>query len=345
MDPIVDASNITMYQVDVFMKDSLEKYLNGDKQGGYLAEVHAFSIIDYLAGQGVPEAKAVIPFLLKPSEIDTLANLERQMIQANSLLLDAKKQLNTFDYETYKTTYGIDPANQRKTTLESNVTQYELAKRNATQVYDTEFRRITSNYSERAANYEDIRGAAYAATTTDPVVQMNRVVFDVNRAYPETSYSGDTMNEQLKSLFDNYNTDVSYMKSIHSLMTDISDNLLNKVEHGIEVKKRQQEIEEYYHKQYNQQIFLLKIVILFSLIALIGCLFYHYRLMTSSMLAIYLGTVSATGFMVLFYYLWDFYIRDTKVFDEYEFSAYLPPSTEGKTLNSGGAFKDNIIYC
>jgi hypothetical protein len=345
MNPILDVKNIKMYEADVFMKDSLEKYLNGNKEDGYTAEVHALSIIVYLSNEGLKDAKDVLPFLLKPSQVENIKTLKGLKTSADSLLNIAKKESNDFNYEAYKTQYGGVAADKQKATLQTNLTNAEESKKTKTINYDTEFKKITTNYSERAGNYEDVRGAAYAATTTDPVVQLNRVVFDVNRAYPEYAYSSDNMNEQLKGLFDNYNTDVSYMRSIHSLMTDISQNLMGKVEHDLEVKRREQEIQEYYNKQYKQQIFLLKLVIVFSIIALIGCLVYHYGFMSTTKLMVYLGTVSGIAFIVLFYYLWDFYIRDTKVFDEYDFSAYLPPSTEGRTLENSGAFKDNIIYC
>ncbi len=345
MDPILDLKDIKMYKADVFMKDSLEKYLNGNKEDGYTAEVHALSIVSYLATEGVKEAIDVLPFLLKPYEIENLKQIKNLKTSADSALNIAKKELNDFNYETYKTTYGEVAANTQKATLQTNLANAEETKKTRTVSYDIEFKKITSNYSERAGNYEDVRGAAYAATTTDPVVQLNRVVYDINRAYPEYSYKADSMNEQLKGLFDNYNTDVSYMKSIHSLMTDISSNLMDKVEKDLDLKRREQEIQEYYNKKYTQQIFLLKLVIVISLVALIGCLVYHYSLISKTLLMVYLGSVSGIGFIVLFYYLWDFYIRDTKVFDEYDFSPYLPPSTEGRTLDNSGAFKDNIIYC
>jgi hypothetical protein len=126
------------------------------------------------------------------------------------------------------------------------------------------------------------------------------------------------------------------------LIKDLSDNLLPYIEKKANFKEKQLEIQEYYHKQYEQQIFLVKILIVFCLFVAIGNLLMYYSLMTMTVFAAYVGLVSSVAFVVFFYYLWDFYVRDTIIFDEYQFDTYLPPSN-GKVLDT--TFKDNIIYC
>ena len=84
----------------------------------------------------------------------------------------------------------------------------------------------------------------------------------------------------------------------------------------------------------------MKILIFFAMFAVVGSILLHFNVISVNVFAAYLGFIFSIAFIVFFYYLWDFYIRDTVVFDEYDFGNYSPPST-GKVLE----FKDNIIYC
>lgn len=173
--------------------------------------------------------------------------------------------------------------------------------------------------------------------------QLNAIITDISGSNSTQAYR---LNEEVKNLYNNYNNDVLYMGKLHSIIGDISNNLLNSVERQLDHKKREQDIEEYYRKKYQQQIFILKLVILFSVIALIGCLFFNLHLISIHLLTIYLGFVLSVAFVVIFYYLWDFFIRDNTVFDEYDFLTYVPPkSSHDKNAGINNQLKDNIIYC
>jgi hypothetical protein len=128
---------------------------------------------------------------------------------------------------------------------------------------------------------------------------------------------------------------------LDELIVDLSDNGLPKIQRDIEYKKRTADIQEYYNKNYTQQIVLLKIILVFSLLALFGGLLMNYQLVSASFFAVYLGVVLSIGFIMLFYYLWDFYLRDTTNFDEYQFFTYHPPPKPSLPND----FHDNVIYC
>jgi hypothetical protein len=177
----------------------------------------------------------------------------------------------------------------------------------------------------------------------DPIVQLNQVIVDISMAYPTYSPQASRMNKQVHAIHDNYTIDLSYGDAVRTLIMDISDNLLSQVEKDLNFKKKQMDIQEYYTKDYQQQIFLLKLLIFFSLIALFGCLLFNFHLMSIEMLALYLGFVASIGFIVLFYYLWDFFLRDNTIFDEYNFLTYVAPHKP--SMNQTMDFKDNIIYC
>jgi len=180
----------------------------------------------------------------------------------------------------------------------------------------------------------------------NPIDELNVVVRDVSMS-DSTMTSG--MYYELEKLKNNYDKDVLYMGKLHSIIGDISNNLLNSVERDLNHKKKEQDIQDYYNKQYQQQIFLLKLVIFFSVIALGGCLLFNLGLISVHLLTFYLGFVLSVAFMFIFYYLWDFFLRDNTRFDEYDFATYLPPKVSylDKQKNMGGLgdLRDNIIYC
>lgn len=183
----------------------------------------------------------------------------------------------------------------------------------------------------------------------DIISQLNGVITDISGS---ESTKGIFLYNELEKLKTNLEYDMIYRDKIHAVIGDISNNLLGNVERNVNHKKRQQDIQDYYNKNYQQQIFILKLVIFFSVIALVGCLFFNFGLISVYLLSFYLGVVLSVAFVVVFYYLWDFFVRDNQVFDEYEFSIYLPPKMDGTDLTKqkdiGGLshnLKDNIIYC
>jgi hypothetical protein len=144
-------------------------------------------------------------------------------------------------------------------------------------------------------------------------------------AYPENNANANVINRQVHNIYDNYQVDISYAYVLDTVIADISNNALQKLERDLVYKKRTMDIQEYYDKNYKQQIVLMKIVLFFSLLALVGGLLLNYEWIGVSFFAVYLGVVLAVGFIVLFYYLWDYYLRDTSNFDEYNFLTYHPP--------------------
>jgi hypothetical protein len=177
----------------------------------------------------------------------------------------------------------------------------------------------------------------------EPISELNQVIVDISMAYPNYSPQARRMNQQVQNIYDNYTIDLSYGIAVRNIITDISDNLLSQVERDLNFKKKQMDIQEYYTKDYQQQIFLLKLLIFFSLIALFGCFLFNSQLISIQLLALYLGFVASIGFIVVFYYLWDFFLRDNTIFDEYNFLTYVAPHKP--SMNQTSDFNDNIIYC
>jgi len=337
------AYDLHMTHADVAMRDAMDKYLNEDIYGGWFSEYSACLIVRKLSQQGDPEAKKVEPVLLSIQTIDKFKDRKNRVTTSLYQQLASTKELENFEKNIATfSNFSANKIQERRDELTTRVAEqlniYTLAKQN----YEQELERIKQGAPQRTSNYALMRGTAFAESNEDPVVLMNKVISDVNRDYPEYEYVASDMNDQVKKLYDNYNTDVAYLNSVHSLITDLSNNLVHNLEKKANLKERQKEVQEYYHKQYEQQIFLVKLIIFFSLFAIVGNLLLHYQLIQANVFAAYLGLIFSVAFVVFFYYLWDFYIRDTTIFDEYEFNTYLSPSN-GKVLQS--TFKDNIIYC
>jgi lipopolysaccharide export LptBFGC system permease protein LptF len=341
------ASTPTMAQADLFMRDAMEKYLRGANFGGWYSEHIAGNIVRILIQNGNSDAIKVEPVLLPQETTNAFKKLKENATVALYQQLSSTRELEEFEKEGYASfiqRHDPERADLRKRELtklkEDYIASYTIEK----QKYEDELIRIKQGASKRMSDYMELRADAFVALNDDPVVLMNRVLTDVNRDYPEYAYAATDMHEQVQNLYGNYQTDVQYLNSVHSLLTDLSDNLVRNLEKKIQVKERKQEIQDYYQKKYNQQIFLVQLLIFFSLFVIVGSLLLHYQIMNTYTFVAYVGLVFSVAFVVFFYYLWDFYMRDTTVFDEYQFDTYLPlPNSNGKVLESG--FKDNIIYC
>ena len=180
---------------------------------------------------------------------------------------------------------------------------------------------------------------------SDPILQMNRVILDISGS---NSNLKSQMYKEIQNLHSNYNQDIEYMGKIHTLINELKGTTVSEVEKNVNHTKRQQDIQEYYHQRYEQQIFIVKLVIVFAIISMIGCLLFNYGLISVYLLTFYVGLVFSVGFVVIFYYFWDLSLRDKTVFDEYDFETYLPPKSHDKLDKTTWSLSDlsnNNILC
>lgn len=336
---------VTMKDADQYMRVSMDRYLNNDNFRGWFAENNALSIVDHLVTKGDVAAINVKPVMISSQDISNFKNINAELSKSIYQQRSSTRELEQFEtneYNNFILWYGQKIAEDRKNELIKNKNKYLELYNKAKLNYDNQLNEIKKKAPQRSSAYIALRGASFSDSNEDPVVLLNKVISDVNMAYPEYAFPASDMNDQVNYLYGNYESDIKYLNSIHSLLTDLSDNLVHDIEKKAHYKERQKEIEEYYHRQYDQQIFLAKILILFSLFIIVGSILLHYQIIDTTLFAIYLGIVFSVAFVVFFYYLWDFYMRDETIFDEYQFNTYLPPSN-GNVLKS--TFKDNIIYC
>jgi hypothetical protein len=339
-----ESQKIELKDADVYMREGMDRYLNNDHFGGWFAESNAVSIVCYLSDKGDPFATDLKAVMLTKESVEQFKKIQAEVDTSLAQKRVSEKQLDQYvkrNYSNYIEWYGIQKADERKQELttrkDSDQARYALA----VKAYETELKRIKDSASKRFTDYMNLRGDAFADANEDPIVLLNKVIADVNEAYPEYTPAASDMNDQVKKLYGNYNSDLSHLNSVHELISDLSDNLVSTLEKKMNFIERQNEIQNYYQKQYKQQIFLVKVLIFFAIFAMIGFICLQYQWIPLPIFIGYLGVVFSIAFVVFFYYLWDFYMRDKTNFDEYQFNTYVPP-TDGTVLKT---FKDNIIYC
>ncbi len=125
-----------------------------------------------------------------------------------------------------------------------------------------------------------------------------------------------------KTIKSNYDNNISLSNEITKNIDTLKSKFESKIEKIDNISQRKIEISRFYTLKYKKEISLLQKIVLMCGIGLVGCLLYNIGMISNNMLSFYLGIVLSVGFVVVFYSLWDIYIRDNLVFDEYDYGAY-----------------------
>jgi len=128
-----------------------------------------------------------------------------------------------------------------------------------------------------------------------------------------------------KNQMDNYNNDItnsnvfmSYLNNNKKLLNN--DNSANNI--------RQIEINNYYTSKYNSESNILKNVVMFCCLALVGSLFFLKGVISESLYIVYLGILLFIGFITVVYGIYNLYFRDNIKFDEYDFQFMKAPGND-----------------
>jgi len=344
----------TIEDMNTFMYQAFDKYTSGNL-GGLEKESMAKGIAHFLSELGDANtkeiAKRVQKTFLTNEEGQKMIDLNQDIENSNSSVYLTKYKLDNYirdDYANDIRWKGVEKADaiRREYILKYETAKADQAKNKPT--YDLELLKIKNNIPNRILRYEEAKTVQKPISERKPVEEMNKVITEVRNAYPEYGTESKDLIQQVHAIYDNYMIDLSYSSVVSELITDLNQKVGPQVEKEVNLKQKQMEIQDYYTKSYQKQIQIFKIIVLFTLFALVGGIFLHYRLISTSLFALYLGFVLSIGFIVLFYALWDFFLRDTTDFDEYNFLVYQSPASVpnlslGSNINFD--FKDNIIYC
>jgi hypothetical protein len=191
--------------------------------------------------------------------------------------------------------------------------------------------------------------------TTEEINNYNKAISSIN-LYDNSS--GYTLYNLVKKGFTNYQEDIKYIYDVNQKIQQMNSNnkITNELTKEESKKKRHIESNTYYIKKYHKEIGLIKTIIFFSCLGLLGFMLSHYGIFSENFLVIYMGILLSFLFVKVFYDLWDIYIRDERNFDEYDFSVYskgvedatkesdLPQATIIKTNKCKDKKNKNLLF-
>jgi hypothetical protein len=167
-------------------------------------------------------------------------------------------------------------------------------------------------------------------SNTEEVDRFNKLITSINLFGSDSAFNNKSF---LDTAFNNYKNDLNIIYETHNQLGRLDTNVVtnpnntipllnNKLTTEEIIKKRQVQMNVYYIKRYYKQIGILKQIIFFCCLGLIGFILYNYGILSEKILVLYIGSLLAILFVKVLYDLWDLYIRDDKNFDEYDFSIY-----------------------
>lgn len=169
------------------------------------------------------------------------------------------------------------------------------------------------------------------------ITEMNKLIGQLNEFKIYNPHTNEIYSNIMKD-FRNTTKDIRLSRGLDDVdalltLSELSDKEKRE-------RKRQNEINQYYQKRYQRQIVVLQKIVLFFCLAILGTLF------PDGIRPLYLGLLFAGGFIMIFYDLWDIFLRDSRDFDQYNFNLFYnkPPSQEKSYLNIDFELKDTK-YC
>ncbi len=127
--------------------------------------------------------------------------------------------------------------------------------------------------------------------------------------------------DNLKNQNINYKKDINYSTYLIKYVNNIK-NKKNSItpQYNEANEKRKLEINNYYILKYKKESDILKQLIFFCGLALIGCIVFMKGFISESFYIIYLAFIFAIGLIKILYSIYNLYSRDTVHFDETDFS-------------------------
>ena len=126
----------------------------------------------------------------------------------------------------------------------------------------------------------------------------------------------------------------NYINSNYSLDISQSYNSLKylnsyKKKPGNEIyNERHIDVNNYYIMKYQSESYILKLIIFFCGLSLLGCLFYLKGLIGETLYIIYLGFIISIGIIMVIYSIYKLIYRDYYYFDETNFNYMSYPGTD-----------------
>lgn len=116
---------------------------------------------------------------------------------------------------------------------------------------------------------------------------------------------------------------------------------------NIMYNERQLEMNNYYIMKYKSESYILKLIIFFCGLALIGCLFFFKGFISETLYIMYLGIIISVGIITIIYNIYDLLYRDNRRFDEYDYGYMSLTGTDmsGNTTDNSTNDDSNKFKC
>jgi hypothetical protein len=113
---------------------------------------------------------------------------------------------------------------------------------------------------------------------------------------------------------DNYQTDISASTVLLKYLDKYPQPKPN-----IIYNERQLEINNYYIMKYKSESYILRLIIFFCGLSLVGCLFFFKGFIGETLYITYLGIIISVGIITIIYNVYDLFYRDKRRFEEYDY--------------------------
>jgi uncharacterized membrane protein (DUF485 family) len=166
------------------------------------------------------------------------------------------------------------------------------------------------------------------------VDELNSLIIDLSNNKIQNEET-DIIYYNIITQYNNFLTDISFSDTVDELIAPLTSpyNSINSKKNIIQDK--QLNINTYYSKVYDKKIKIIKEIIIICCLGLIGCFLLNKQVIGEKTFSMCLGLIFAIGFILVFYDLWDLYIRDDKNFDEYDYNVYYNKSDLSNNIVSG----------
>ena len=154
------------------------------------------------------------------------------------------------------------------------------------------------------------------------VDELNSLIIDLSNNNTKQSRETDILYYNIISGYNNYISDISFSDAVDEKAYTFASPYNSTIGKINIAQAKKININIYYNKVYDKKIKIIQEVIATCCIALIGCFLLNKNYISQKIFSFYLGVVFCIGFVLVFYDLWDLYIRDNKNFDEYNYNIF-----------------------
>ena len=140
----------------------------------------------------------------------------------------------------------------------------------------------------------------------------------------------------------NYSLDISQSYNSLKYLNSYKQKLGNEI-----YNERHIDVNKYYIMKYQSESYILKLIIFFCGLSLLGCLFYLKGLIGETLYIIYLGIIISIGIITIIYSIYKLIYRDYYYFDEtnYDYMPYPGTDISGQDIENKSSVKTSKNKC